>query len=123
MLDTERNSTRRRAKELGKQNSSEDSSVEKKHERHYPKNGERGSMKKNLIGLARESGSYQQSLSPSQVPADFPYFNYDSVSDKHLRKEMKRLKHSKVGVRASKRANKGRESALVVRNETKGVCY
>eukprot|EP00116_Pleurobrachia_bachei_P009822 sb/3470084/ len=95
-----------------------------KHQRHYPKNGERGSSKKNLIGLATESGAYQP-LSPSQAPIDYPYFNYDSVSEKHLRKEMKRLKHSRGKQRGSKPRGAPRaESALVVRSESraKGVC-
>lgn len=58
-----------------------------------------------LLSVALQEGKYDEQLGSKRPkhrpkkqedPPDHPYRHYDSVSEKHLRKERKRLKHPKV---------------------------
>lgn len=109
-----------------------------KHKRQYFTQEELASRSSaSLLSVVKQEGSYDSTKGPSgerrskkrpTAPTDHPYCNYDSVSEKQLRKEKKRLKHPKITgfqgmgrlVRRTPRpGSRPGSNALVLRSESR----
>ena len=80
-----------------------------KHQRKYLTSEELASQSSaSLLSVVKQEGTYNANEKPATrracerkpkkkiPPVDHPYNNYDSISEKHLRREKKRLKHPKI---------------------------